>query len=586
MNPTLCFSAKAMWSVLGSSVSSLQRRGLAHRGSDPTRKRPDASRCRGRWADFNHAMSADPKQILILGGGFAGVYTARYLEKFLRADEASITLVNRENYWVYQPMLAEVISGSIGLTNVVSPIRRLCPRTNLIMREVEDINLKNQTVTISPGFRPRQLQLKYDHLVIALGTITDFHGMPGMIENAMPFRTLVDAMVLRNHLIHVLEEADVEENPELRRQLLTFVVGGGGFSGVEVMAELNDFVHCVKRNYLRLRKEPHRCVIVQAGDRILPEMSEALANFAQRILRRRSIEIILNDRLKAATSERAILQSGTEIRCKTLISTVPSALPPIIQNLDCSREHGKLLVNTGLELKDYEGKVWALGDCASIKTVAGTKVPPTAQHAIREATTAAINIAAAVRGGKRAEFGFEGLGTLGSLGHGAAIAQIFGVKVSGLLAWLLWRYIYLTKMPGLNRKVRIATDWLLHLLFPPELAQTKVGFESGIRNQHFEPGDIIFEQGDLGDSVYVIEEGECEVLCKRKGEQELLATLSGGECFGEMALLSDRTRSATIRALTAMNVLIIPKGDFNKLRQSVPAFGKVFTELVKRREAP
>ncbi len=162
----------------------------------------------------------------------------------------------------------------------------------------------------------------------------------------------------------------------------------------------------------------------------------------------------------------------------------------------------------------------------SIKTVAGTMVPPTAQHAIREATTAAINIAAAVRGGKRAEFGFEGLGTLGSLGHGAAVAQIFGVKVSGLLAWLLWRYIYLMKMPGLNRKVRIAADWLLHLLFPPELAQTKVAFESGIRNQHFEPGDIIFQQGDLGNCVYVIEEGECEALREQEGEQEFLATLS------------------------------------------------------------
>jgi NADH:ubiquinone reductase (H+-translocating) len=529
-------------------------------------------------------MSTDPKKVLILGGGFAGVYTARCLEKLLRADEASITLVNRENYWVYQPMLPEVISGSISLTNVVSPIRRLCPRTNLIMREVEDIDLKKQIVTVSPGFRPRHLQLKYNHLVIALGTITNFHGMPGMIENAMPFRTLADAMVLRNHVIHVLEEADVEDNPELRRQLLTFVVGGGGFSGVEVMAELNDFMHCVKRNYLRLRNEPHRCVIVQAGDRLLPEMSETLAVFAQRILQRRGVEIILNDRLKAATSERAILQSRIEIPCKTLISTVPSALPPIVQSLDCPKERGKLLVNTSLELKDYEGKVWALGDCASIKTVAGTMVPPTAQHAIREATTAAINIAAAVRGGKRTEFGFEGLGTLGSLGHGAAVAQIFGVKVSGLLAWLLWRYIYLTKMPGLNRKVRIAADWLLHLLFPPELAQTKVAFESGIRNQHFEPGDIIFEQGDLGDSVYVIEEGECEVLCERKGAQQLLATLSSGECFGEMALLSDRTRSATIRACTAMNVLIIPKGDFNKLRQSVPAFGNIFTELVKRRE--
>jgi len=184
-------------------------------------------------ADFDQTMSTDPKQILILGGGFAGVYTARYLEKLLRAQEASITLINRENYWVYQPMLPEVISGSIGLTNVVSPIRRLCPRTNLIMREVEDIDLQKQIVTVSPGFRPRRLQLKYDHLVIALGSTTNFHGMPGMIENAIPFRTLADAMVLRNHLIHVLEEADVEGNPGLRRQLLTFVVGGGGFSGVE-----------------------------------------------------------------------------------------------------------------------------------------------------------------------------------------------------------------------------------------------------------------------------------------------------------------------------------------------------------------
>jgi NADH dehydrogenase len=524
-----------------------------------------------------------PKQILILGGGFAGVYTARYLEQLLRPGEASITLINRENYWVYQPMLPEVISGSIGLTNVVSPIRRLCWRTNLIMREVEGIDLDKQIVTISPGFRPRQLQLEYDHLVIALGNITDFHGMPGMIENAMVFRTLADAMALRNHVIHVLEEADVEEDPEQRRQLLTFVIGGGGFSGVEVMAELNDFVRSVKRNYRRLRDEPHRCVIVQAGDRILPEMSETLAMFAQRVLRRRGVEIILDDRLKAATSEKAILQSGTEIPCKTLISTVPSALPSVVQNLDCPKERGRLLVNTRLELKAYEGKVWALGDCAAIETVAGTKVPPTAQHAVREATTAASNITSAVRGGKQVEFGFAGLGTLGSLGHGAAVAEICGVKVSGLLAWFLWRGVYLMKMLGFNRKIRIATDWLLHLLFPPELAQTRAAFESGIRNQHFEPGDIIFQQGDLGDCVYVIEEGECDVLCERKGEQEQLATLSRGAYFGEMTLLSNKTRSATLQARTAMEVLIIPKTDFNKLRQSVPAFANVFTELAAQR---
>jgi NADH dehydrogenase len=285
----------------------------------------------------------------------------------------------------------------------------------------------------------------------------------------------------------------------------------------------------------------------------------------------------------AATSERAILKSGIEIPCKTLISTVPSAPTPVLQRLDCAKERGKLLVNTGLELKDYEGQVWALGDCASVKTVAGTKVPPTAQHAIREATTAAINIASCVRGGKRAEFAFEGLGTLGSLGHGAAVAQVFGVKLSGFIAWILWRCIYLMKMPGWNRKVRISIDWLLHLLFPPELAQTKVAFQYGIKNQHFEPGDFVFRQGDLGDSVYVIEEGECEVLREEGGSEKILATLARGDYFGEMALLSDNTRNATIRARAATNVLIIPKHDFDKLRESVPAFGDVFRELAKQR---
>jgi len=531
-------------------------------------------------------MSVDRKQILILGGGFAGVYTARYLEKLLKPGEANITLVNRENYWVYQPMLSEVISGSIGLANVVSPIRQLCRRTNLVTREIEEIDLVNQVVTVSPGFRPRQLKLHYDYLVIALGNVTNFYGMPGMLENAIPFKTLADAMVLRNHVIRTLEEADVEEDVELRSKLLTFVVGGGGFSGVEVIAELNEFVRAVKGNYLRLRKLPHRCVLVHSRNRILQEMAEPLALFAQKTLRKRGVELILEDRLLAATSEKAILKSGVEIACKTIICTVPSTLPPVIQKLNCPKEKGKLLTNTGLELKDYEGQVWALGDCTAVKTVLGKEAPPTAQHAIREATTSAINIAAAIRGGQRAEFAFEGLGTLGSLGHGAAVAQILGVKLSGLVAWILWRCIYLMKMPGLNRKARIASDWALHLLFPPDLAQTKLQPESGIQNQHFEPGDVVFQQGDLGDSVYVIEEGECDVLQEENdGSQKLLATLTPGDYFGEMAVLSDKSRNATIQARKATNVLIIPKGDFDKLRHSVPAFGEIFRALAKKRVA-
>jgi len=530
-------------------------------------------------------MSSAKKKIVILGGGFGGVYTARSLERLLRPEEADICLVNRENYWVYQPMLPEVISGSIALMDVVSPIRRLCPRTNLVMREVEDIDLKNRIITVSPGFRPRQMKIPYDYLVIALGEVTNFYGMPGMLENAMPFRTLADAIQLRNHVIHVLEEADVEDDPMLRQKLLTFVVGGGGFSGVEVLAELNNFVRDVKRNYNRLRDADVRCVLVHSRDRILPEMAEPLALFAQKILRKRGVEIILKDRLVAATSEKAILKSGAEIPCKTIISTVPSTAHTVIQKLDCSKEKTSLLVNGSLELVGHEGEVWALGDCAAIKTVSGKDVPPTAQHATREATTCAENIAAKIRGGKTSLFAFEGLGTLGSLGHGSAVAQMFGMKISGLLAWLMWRCIYLMKIPGIKPKVRIGMDWFIHLLFPPDLAQTRLDQASGIKNQHFEPGDVIFHQGDLGDSVYVIQQGECDVIREENGGEKLLATLQAGDYFGEMALLSDLTRNATIRAKSGMEVLLIPKGDFNRLRKSVPAFGEVFRELAKKRAA-
>jgi len=524
------------------------------------------------------------KQIVILGGGFGGVYTARCLEKLLPPGDADISLVNRENYWVYQPMLPEVISGSIALTDVVAPIRRLCPRTNLIMREAEEIDLKNRVITVSPGFRPRQKKIPYDYLVIALGELTNFYGMPGMLENAMPFRTLADAIALRNHVIHVLEEADVEEDADLRRRLLTFVVGGGGFSGVEVTAELNDFVRAVKKNYLRLRNEQVRCVLVHSRGRILPEMADPLALFAQKILRKRGVEIILNDRLVAATSEKAILKSGLEIPSKTIISTVPATAPPILAKLDCAKDKTKLLVSTALELQGYEGQVWALGDCASIKTVSGKSVPPTAQHATREASTCAINIARAIRGGTPSGFAFEGLGTLASLGHGSAVAQIFGLKISGILAWFLWRTIYLAKIPGIKSKVRIGMDWLIHLLFPPDLAQTKVDAGSAIKKQHFEPGDIVFHQGDLGDSVYVIERGECQVLREADGATTQLATLQAGDYFGEMALLSDKSRNATIQARTALEVLLIPKADFDILRKSVPAFGEVFHSLARQRD--
>lgn len=511
------------------------------------------------------------------------MYAARALEKLLKPNEASLTLVNRENYWVYQPMIPEVISGTIGLTDVVAPIRQLCSCTELVMREVEAIDLKKKVVTVSPGFRPRRMELSYDYLVIALGSTTKFNGMPGMLEHARPFRNLSDAMALRSHVINVLEEAEVEADPEARSKLLTFTVAGGGFSGVEAIAELNDFVREIKHRFPRLRSEKHRCVLVHSGERILPEMDAGLAEFAHKLMTKRGVEILLNDRLVAATSEKAILSSASEIPTKTIVSTVPSQIPQVLQGLDCTYDKGRLLVNGNLELTGYEGEVWALGDCASIKTKLGSPVPPTAQHAIREATTAAHNIVATMHGGTKSAFAFEGLGKMGSLGHYSAVAEIMGIRLSGFLAWCVWRSIYLMKMPTLNRKVRIFLDWVLSAVFPSDLVEVRTVTGSGIHRQHLEAGEIVFYQGDVGDKVYIIESGECEVLQERDGVQVTIATLGTGDYFGEMAVLSDASRNATARARTRMNLLLVSKCDFDLLKKGMPAFDQVFSDLAMQR---
>jgi NADH dehydrogenase len=253
------------------------------------------------------------RQVVILGGGFGGVYTAMKLEKILgRQRETEITLVNSENYFVFQPMLPEVISGSVEIQHIINPIRRLCRHTNLHMREVQAIDLDRKVVTTSPGFRPTLQQIQYDHLVIALGTVMNFSRMPGLKQHAFQFKNIGDALHLRNHIIHVLEEADIEKDAELRRAQLTFVVAGGGFSGVETAAELNDFVRTAARHYRHLDPKDVRVTLIHSGDRILPELSYDVGVFAYRLLRKRGVVIRLNPRLAGATAEGAILENGTK----------------------------------------------------------------------------------------------------------------------------------------------------------------------------------------------------------------------------------------------------------------------------------
>jgi NADH dehydrogenase len=370
----------------------------------------------------------------------------------------------------------------------------------------------------------------------------------------------------------------------LRRQLLTFVVAGGGFSGVEVVAELNDFVREVAKSYRGLDPREIRVVLVHSQDRILPELPEDLARFAQKILQKRGVELLLNVRLAAASGEEAILKDGTRIPTRTLVSTVPSSPHPIIDELDLPKgKNGRLICNGQLEVENAPC-VYAVGDCGQIPTPDGAASPPTAQYATRQARIAAENIVADIRGGAKKTFAFNELGQMGALGHRSAVAQILGFKFSGFIAWWIWRTIYLMKLPGWGRRLKVASSWTLDLLLPAELVQLKLNTTMGITQEHFEPGEAVFHQGDLGDRIYMIVNGQAEVVREDDGAETVLARLGPGEYFGEMALLKNTTRGATVRCVAPMNTICLPKREFGLLTAYLPQVRETLENVMDQRQ--
>jgi NADH:ubiquinone reductase (H+-translocating) len=527
------------------------------------------------------------KRILVLGGGFGGISTVRALHKALHGrTDIEIALVNQENYFVFQPMLAEVISGNIGLLNTVTPLRDLCPGATLYVRTVERIDLDHKVVITSPGFRPGPSVLPYDYLVLALGTLDNFSVVRGLQEHGLHFKNLGDALVLRNRLIHLLEEADSEPDAALRRRMLTFVMAGGGFSGVEAIAEVNDFVRDVARRYPHVDPADLRVVLVHAGPRILPELPESLSRYAQTLLTRRKVEMRLQTRLAAVTADEAHLSDGSVLPTKTVVATIGATPNPVLLALPCQHERGRVVVNAALEVPEYPG-VWALGDCAHIVDhTTGQPCPPTAQYAVREGQQVARNIVAALAGTAPRPFAFADWGMMGALGHRAAVGQVLGIRVSGWPAWVLWRAVYWSKLPGVTRKVRIALDWLCRLLLPRDYTQLNVAPSERLTRAHFEAGEVIVRQGDPGDLMYVMIDGEVDVVQQQAaGGERVVATLTQGAWFGEMALFTEEPRSATVRTRTSVTVLSVDRRTFQTLVTHLAPLREAFARLMQHREA-
>ena len=411
-------------------------------------------------------------QVVILGGGFAGVSTAEHLEKQFRSDPTvSFTLISETNSWLFTPMLVEVATSGLEPTHITTPLRTSLKRTRVLRSRVTSIDLERSQVHLKD--EGPQTGIHYDHLVLALGSVSNYLGNTAVAENALEFKTLADAMRIRNHVIDVFERADSEPDPGCRRALLTFVVAGGGFSGAELAGGLNDFARGIIADYPNLSTDDLRIILVHSRERILPELSQSLANYAMQRMRERGVIFKLNTRVTDAKPGSISLSPAEEIPTETFVWTAGVTPNPILKELPIKHDsRGAVLVDRTLAIPDY-GNVWALGDCASVPdTKTGKTCPPTAQVATREAVVLAHNIRACLLRRPVKPFCFKSLGSLCIVGYHTACAEIRGLKFSGLFAWLLWRGIYLSKLPGLERKVRVLTDWTLEIFFPRDIVQT------------------------------------------------------------------------------------------------------------------
>lgn len=428
--------------------------------------------------------SADAaKRILILGGGFAGMKTAECLEQQLRKNPSvSISLVSETNSLLFTPMLAEVAGGSLEPGHISTPLRTSLHRTEFVRARVTSIDLENKRVILDTATGSRdscRRELTYDHLVLALGSVSNYLGLSNAEKLAFDFKSLIDAIKLRNHVIDMFERADRESEPALRKALLTFVIAGGGFAGVELTGALNDFARGIIADYPNLRQKDIRVLLVHARNRILPELSESMANYAQKSMEARGVEFRLNTRLSDARPGTVVL-SDDEIASETLVWTAGTAPNPLTKSLPLEKDlRGGIIVEKTLAIPGHPG-LWALGDCACVLDArTGKPCPPTAQFALREAATLASNIRATLEGKPAHGFHFESLGALCVVGYQTACAELTvpfarsrAMRFSGLLAWLMWRGIYLGKLPGLERKIRVLLDWTVELFFPKDIVQT------------------------------------------------------------------------------------------------------------------
>jgi NADH dehydrogenase len=523
---------------------------------------------------------------VIVGGGFGGVQCAKVLRRRLDAGSCEIVLFNRENHMVFHPLLPEVAGASLNPDAVGAPLRQMLKGVRCRTETVRAIDLRNRLVQFDahdghPGALP------YDHIVIACGRSVNLGSVPGMSDHAFPLKSVGDAMALRAHVIQQLENAEVTPDEAQRRWYLSFVVVGGGFSGVEVAGEINDLVRHSRRFYPNISPDDISVTLVHSGDHILPELSLDLRTFAEEEMRKAGITIVLGARVSAATADGVWLKDDSRLRGATIVSTVGTGVPLLVERLDSPKERGSLVTQPDMRLPGHD-RAWAIGDCARILNAHdGDVSPPTGQFAERQGRQVAENIVRAMRNEPTKPFAYKPLGVFCAIGGRNAVAEILGRRVSGFAAWFLWRSVYLFKLPSWSRRVKVGADWAWDLLFARDLVNLKTDPTERVSRAYFRKGDYVFRQGEPALNFYSVEKGTLDVIRANEidGTEQLVAVIGPGDFFGEMALLEGRPRSASVRARTEVEVTTLGAQVFSRISKTLAPLQQRLAEAIRQRTA-
>ena len=512
--------------------------------------------------------------VVIAGGGFAGAYCARALGRaFAKGEgEKRVALVSERNVLVFQPMIPEVAGSSLAPVDVVNPLRQFCRNVNVLQGSIQKLDWEKKTMVVDGGRFTRDHEIRFRHLVLTLGSVTNLSSVRGMSEYGWPMRDVSDALRLRAVLINRLEEANLVEDDAIRKRLLTFVVVGGGYTGVETAGQVLDFVKQAYRLYANLADAAPKVVLIHGGQELLAEIGPELGAYAREVLTERGVEIRLNSRVSAVTAYRTFLEDGSVIDANTVVTSVGNAPNPVIldvcKQLKIEPAKGRIPTDPTMRVAGLD-TLWAAGDGAAVPWTDGkgeTKPSPTtAQFAFRQGEILGRNVFGALHGNQPQPFRYRYMGQLATIGERAAVAEIFGLHFKGFLAWWMWRTIYLAKLPGLARKLRVMIDWTFDLVFPRDISQILPPPMDVVRAIHLEKGEELFIQGTPCRGFFYIKAGSLTISVKGLPDR----TVGVGTVIDQAELDSSNLWESSGTAAEATDIIVFRGRLLEYLRRDV-----------------